>query len=152
MQLTCPCCHAHVPLEAALQDEAGRELVGMLAAMHPGLALPLVHYLAFFRPAKQQLGWGRALRLAREAVALCPAPTDLLTQALIEASRSLDDKRNGGGWKPLGNHNYLKRVLEGLQGRVEALPAAAEGAAAPRAAAPRGKQAAALHSLEDFKR
>jgi hypothetical protein len=150
MQLTCPCCHAHVPLEAALQDEAGRELVGMLAAMQPGLALPLVHYLAFFRPAKQQLGWGRALRLAREVINLAPFAPELLTSALIEAARALDEKRQQPGWKPMGNHNYLKRVLEGLQGRTEAAPGPA-GSPAP-APAPRGKTAGALMSLEGMKR
>lgn len=151
MQLTCPVCHAHVPLEAALQDEAGRELVAMLAAMQPGLALPLMHYLAFFRPGKQQLGWGRALRLAREVVHLCPTPAELLTQGLVEAARALDEKRQGGGWKPLGNHNYLRRVLEGLQGRAEALPGSLTPAPGG-APAPRGKQAAALMALQDFKR
>jgi hypothetical protein len=150
MQLTCPCCHAHVPLEAALQDEAGRELVGMLAAMQPGLALPLVHYLAFFRPAKQQLGWGRALRLAREVVNLAPFAPELLMAALIEAARALDEKRQQPGWKPMGNHNYLKRVMEGLEARPGAAVAAPAAAAAP--AAPRGKQAGALISLESLKR
>ena len=116
MQLTCPCCHAHVPLEAALEDEAGRELIGMLAAMPTELSRPLVHYLAYFRPARQQLGWGRALRLMREVLALCP---DVATLAcgLVEAERSLNDKRSAPGWKPLGNHNYLRRCLESAQAR-----------------------------------
>lgn len=151
MQLTCPCCHAHVPLEAALQDEAGRELVGMLTTLQPMLVLPLVHYLAFFRPAKQQLGWGRSLRLAREVLNLAPFAPELLAAALIEAGRALDEKRHQAGWKPMGNHNYLKRVLEGLEGRAEA-PVAAPAAVAGKPPAPRGKQAGALISLEGLKR
>lgn len=165
MQLTCPCCHAHVPLEAALQDEAGRELVAMLAAMQPQLALPLVHYLGFFRPLRQQLGWGRSLRLAHEVVALCPAPVDTLVHGLLEASRGLDDKRAQPGWKPLGNHNYLKRVLESVQARMNAPtngatdgPAAAVVATAAPAGtgsatrAPRSQAGGALVALEGMRR
>lgn len=154
MQLTCPCCHAHVPLAAALQDEAGRELVGMLAAMQPGLALPLVHYLGFFRPARQQLGWGRSLRLAHEVVLLCPTPVDTLIAGLVEAARALDEKRQQPGWKPLGNHNYLRRVLEGLQARAEAplAPSPQRDFNAPVKLAPRSQAGAALVGLEGLKR
>lgn len=153
MQLTCPCCHAHVPLEAALQDEAGRELVAMLAAMQPGLALPLVHYLGFFRPLRQQLGWGRSLRLAYEVVALCPVPVDTLVHGLVEASRGLDEKRAQPGWKPLGNHNYLRRVLESVQARSEgAVGPVVATAAAPAAKAPRSQAGGALVALEGLRR
>lgn len=154
MQLTCPCCHAHVPLAAALQDEAGRELVAMLAAMQPGLALPLVHYLGFFRPARQQLGWGRSLRLAHEVVALYPNPVDTLIAGLVEAARALDEKRQQPGWKPLGNHNYLRRVLDGLQARAEAplAPAQQRDFNAPVKLAPRSQAGAALVGLEGIKR
>lgn len=148
MELTCPCCKAHIPLEAALEDEHGRELVGMLAAMQPQLALPLVHYLGFFRPAKQQLGWGRALRLAREVVMLLPTPVDALVAGLEEANRALDEKRRQPAWKPLGNHNYLRRCLEGAQARAAAPQAQPQAAAAPV----RSKAAAALVSLEGLKR
>lgn len=157
MQLTCPCCHAHVPLEAALQDEAGRELVAMLAAMQPALALPLVHYLGFFRPLRQQLGWGRSLRLAYEVVHLCPTPVDTLVQGLLEASRGLDEKRAQPGWKPLGNHNYLRRVLESVQARMHAPsegPGAAVAAVAaqPGRKAPRSQAGGALVALEGMRR
>ena len=152
MQLTCPCCHAHVPLEAALLDEAGRELVGMLAAMQPELALPLVHYLGFFRPAKQQLGWGRSLRLAREVLGVMPLAPMLLA-GLLEVNRSLDETRALGGWKPLGNHNYLKRVLDSVQGRQEGAVSLVEpGQAAPRSAAPASRGGQALANLDALKR
>lgn len=154
MQLTCPCCHAHVPLEAALQDEAGRELVAMLAAMQPQLALPLVHYLGFFRPLRQQLGWGRSLRLAHEVVALCPTPVDMLVHGLLEASRGLDEKRAQPGWKPLGNHNYLRRVLESVQARMHGATADLGTAAAPPPStkAPRSQAGGALVALEGMRR
>lgn len=154
MQLTCPTCHAHMPLETALQDEAGRELVGMLAAMQPQLALPLVHYLGFFRPAKQQLGWGRSLRLAKEVVALCPCPVDVLTEGLIEAARGLDAKRQQPGWKPLGNHNYLRSCLDSTQARAGAAAGAAvaTAGAAPQARMPRSQTGGAMVALEGLKR
>ncbi len=156
MQLTCPCCHAHVPLEAALQDDAGRELVAMLAAMPPHLALPLVHYLGFFRPQRQQLGWGRSLRLAKEVMVLCNSGTDPLThlvQGLQEASRGLDDKRAQPGWKPLGNHNYLKRVLESVQARAVGPSVPVAATATPSAAvAPRSQAGGALVALEGLRR
>lgn len=150
MQVTCPTCHASFPLEAALKDEAGRELVALFAGLQPGLALPLMHYLGFFRPAKQQLGWGRALRLAREVCQAMPWPADVLVAGLEEANRALDDKRLQGAWKPLGNHNYLLRCMEGAAARAGASTGLAE--AAPAGTAPRSKTGAALVSLEGMKR
>lgn len=148
MQLTCPCCHAHLPLEAALQDDAGRELIGMMAAMPAELARPLVHYLGYFRPAKQQLGWGRALRMAREVLALEP-DQGALAFGLLEAARGLDEKRALAGWKPLGNHNYLRRVLESTAGRFEALvpPQAVRPSRVPQS-----KAGGALVALEGMRK
>lgn len=152
MQLNCPCCHATFPLEAALQHEAGREVMAMLAGMQPELSRPLLHYLGFFRPAKQQLGWGRALRLMREVLALLPMPADVLAFGLNEAARTLDDKRQAPGWKPLGNHNYLLRCLESAQARDGAVVqlATAGTPAAPRL--PRSKAGEALVSLAGMRR
>jgi hypothetical protein len=151
MQLTCPTCHVHMPLESALQDEAGRELLGMLSGMPRELVLPLVHYLAFFRPAKQQLGWGRSLRLAREVLEL--GSGDALLLGLVEAGRGLDEKRAQAGWRPLGNHNYLRRVMEAAEARIAASPGhphiAADGTQ-PRA--PKSKAGGALVALEGLKR
>lgn len=151
MQLTCPCCHAHIPLEAALQDDAGRELVAMMAAMPPELARPLMHYLGYFRPAKQQLGWGRALRLAREVLALLTDQA-VLASALIEAARSLDDKRQAPGWKPLGNHNYLRRCLETAGHRAEAEAVVQAAPPAPLTAKPRTRLGAGLAALNEMRR
>ena len=148
MQLNCPICHTAFPIEAALQHEAGREVMAMLAGMQPELALPLMHYIGYFRPAKQQLGWGRALRLMREVVLLLPTPVDTLVLGLTEAARSLDEKRAQPGWKPLGNHNYLRRCLDSAQARCEPLAAPA-GVVMPAA---RSKAGAGLVALEGMKR
>ncbi|MFG6462289.1 hypothetical protein ACG04Q_11975 [Roseateles sp. DXS20W] len=144
MQLTCPCCHAHIPLESAMQDDAGRELVSVLLALHPDLARALVHYLSFFRPLKQQLGWGRALRLCREVQALT-SDAGRLQAGLVETARTLGERRQAPGWKPLGNHNYLRRCLETVE-------AAAVAPVAPTAAAPRSRAGAGLVALEALKR
>ena len=40
MQLNCPCCHARFPLEAALQDDAARDMNGLLVTMQPQLVRP----------------------------------------------------------------------------------------------------------------
>ena len=155
MQLNCPVCHAAFPLEAALQHEAGREVMAMLAGMQPELSRPLLHYLGFFRPARQQLGWGRALRLMREALALLPMPPEVLAQGLAEAARTLDDKRAAPGWKPLGNHNYLRRVLESTLARHDAGAAVhlMAGAASPAPARlPRSKAGEALVALQGMRR
>lgn len=162
MQLNCPTCHAAFPLEVALQHEAGREVMAMLAGMQPELSLPLMHYIGYFRPAKQQLGWGRALRLMREVVHLRtvgPAgeavPAGVLVAALQDAARTLDDKRSAPGWRPLGNHNYLLRCLESNRARHDAgaalQPAGLAAAPAP-ATLPRSQAGRALVALEGMKR
>lgn len=153
MQLNCPVCHATFPIESALQHEAGREVMAMLAGMQPDLSLPLMHYIGYFRPAKQQLGWGRALRLMREVVGLLPVPADTLVLGLVEAAHGLDEKRAQPGWKPLGNHNYLKRCLESAQARQEAgvVVQAALATAAPAARQPRSQAGQALVALEGMK-
>jgi len=122
-----------------------RTPLAVLLAMSPDLARALVHYLSFFRPLKQQLGWGRALRLSREVQALSAEPARLYA-GLVEVGRSLDDKRQLAGWKPLGNHNYLKRVLETVEARDDlVVPAKA-------AVAPKSRMGAGLVALEGMKR
>lgn len=150
MQLNCPVCHAVFPLEVALQHEAGREVMAMLAGMAPSLSQPLLAYIGFFRPAKQQLGWGRALRLMRETLALTP-DVPVLIDGLVEAARTLEDKRHQPAWKPLGNHNYLTRCLESAAARHTAgsVLAAAPAGTAPM---PRSKAGAGLVALEGMKR
>lgn len=146
MQMTCPCCHAHIPLEAALQDDAGREMLAMLMALPSDLQRALVHYLGFFRPQKQQLGWGRALRLAREVQALAADPAQLQA-GLVEAARTLGTRRDAPGWKPLGNHNYLRRCLESADASVVAVAPAKAAAAVPTS-----RMGAGLVALEGMKR
>lgn len=113
MNLHCPCCHARFPFEAALEDEAGRELLGLLAQVPGPLVRPLVGYLGLFRAHTRALSWDRALRLAQEALALTPDRV-LLAEALAETVEAIRAK---GETRPLANHNYLRRVLESARAR-----------------------------------
>jgi hypothetical protein len=111
MNITCPCCHARFPLQAALEDGAARELLGILSSRPMHLSRPLASYLGLFRSASRALAWERALRLADEALALEP-DGDLLGLALSETVEAIYAKREREPARPLTNHNYLKRVLE----------------------------------------
>lgn len=103
-----PVCHNHIALEAITQDDAARELLGLLAAAPEDLGRALVAYLGLWRPAKQDLRWDRALRLAREVLALESDPARL-AWALAETVEAIRAK---GGQTPIKSHGYLRRVLE----------------------------------------
>lgn len=103
----CPVCHSRISLEAVVQDEAGRELLALLARTEAALAVPLVAYLGLFRAPNRDLANDRALRLAQEVLAL-GAGTGL-AEALAQTVEAIRVK----GGSALKNHNYLKRVLEG---------------------------------------
>lgn len=116
MKLRCPVCHAETALEAWVEDAAARELFGLLTGLTDGLSRALVRYLGLFRPAKRALSWDRALRLAREVLALgLDAP--VLEAAMTETVEAMWAKRDAGDVRPLENHNYLKRVAESVSAR-----------------------------------
>ena len=153
MILHCPCCHARFPLQAATEDDAGRELLALLAELPAGVSRPLIGYLGLFRSKSRALQWERALRLAQEALALHPEPA-VLGAALAETARAILDKRKVQGPRPLGNHNYLKAVLQ--SGRFD--DAATDPTPDPSPRAERGlsetgsRTAAALRELEEARR
>jgi len=112
-------CHAEAALEAWAEDEAARELMGLLAGLDQEVGRPLVHYLGLFRGRSRALSWDRALRLAREALAV-HSDGAVLAAALAETVESMRQKREAGDVRPLENHNYLKRVVETVALRVGA--------------------------------
>ena len=157
----CPVCHSQISLEAVCQDEAGRELLGVLANLPGEASRALVQYLGLFRPEKRDLSNDRALRLAREVLAL--APDCLRLSAAM--SETVEAIRAKSGAVPMKNHNYLRRVLEGMPETGGALVVAGgvTGAVADPLAArlhreAKGRTAApsatmnALAELEDLKR
>ncbi|MCX8016635.1 MAG: hypothetical protein N2690_01840 [Rhodocyclaceae bacterium] len=124
-------CHAEAALEAWAEDEAARELMALLAAVDASLGRPLVAYLGLFRSASRALSWERALKLAREVLAL-DADAYRLAAALSQTVEQLRTRREAGDIRPLTGHNYLKRVLEGAPAAAAALVAAVPAVEQPR--------------------
>lgn len=108
----CPVCHAHITLEAIVQDEAARAMMSKVAHMADAEAAALVTYLGLFRSEKRDLSFDRALKLANEALAL--ESMQFLAPAMRQTVQAMHDKRATQGAKPLTNHNYLKKVLESV--------------------------------------
>lgn len=104
----CPVCHASISLDALVEDDAGRELMGILAK-NPKISRALVAYLTLFRPEKRDLSNSRAATLVREALEL-EKDQDILRVAMIEAVEAARAKRVE--WKPPKNHNWLKAFIK----------------------------------------
>ena len=142
MQLNrCPVCHARLSLDALVQDEAGRELMGLLVKLDTDTGAALVNYLGLFRSPQRDLANSKALKLARDVLALAPWPP------VAEAMRVTCENIGGKGGKPLSNHNYLKKVLDDLLLKgydpVETLPRRISPPA-------KSKTAQALQAIEEF--
>lgn len=153
MQLNrCPVCHTRIGLDALAQDEAGRELLGILAKLDTDTGTALVGYLGLFRSNTRDLANDRALKLAKEALSL--ADVNQLSAAMRQTVEQIQAK----GGKPLTNHNYLRRVLEDSpspqpspSGRgSEAAGGLTSLSPRERAGERASKTAQALQALEDF--
>ena len=136
----CPCCHSPLDLAAIVADLEARDLLA-LPANHGDVARPLVGYLALFRPAKRDLSWARALKLATEALALTEDRA-VLAEALVH---TVDSLRAKGGELPLTSHGYLKRVIDAQSKRAQT---ALEGGSRALAAAPAGPAGAGSKTLK----
>ncbi|MDT8383022.1 MAG: hypothetical protein RRB22_01250 [Gammaproteobacteria bacterium] len=149
MQLNrCPICHSRIDLVALCQDESGRELLATLSQLDTLSGTALVCYLGLFRPATRDLANDRALRLMREAMALHTEPA-VLAAAMHESVQSMRSKQDAGAFKPLTNHNYLKRVLETVSVTALALPASGQGLAHSPTRPP-SKTAQAIEALQHY--
>ncbi|MCR9669564.1 hypothetical protein [Vibrio parahaemolyticus] len=113
MKLTrCPICHTNLHLDALIQDQSGKELLGEVASLPDFVARPMLAYLSLFRPAKSDLSLSRTLRLLREVTEEYKAD-HVLASALVECVGKLREKRaQYNDTKPLANHNYLKQVYK----------------------------------------
>lgn len=87
----CPICHSDIHLEALVEDEAGRELLGKISQLTHGVAQPMVAYLGLFKPQKSNLNNSRALKILNDVLALYPCSL-LLAQALSETVVSIRKK------------------------------------------------------------
>ncbi len=122
----CPVCHSRLHLDALVQDDAGRELLALLSRLDRRAGGALVSYMSLFRSKSRDLANDRALRIATEALEL--APVNALIPAMAHTVEQMRAKQQAGGFKPLSNHNYLKRVLENteapqIEGDIQHLPA-----------------------------
>jgi len=139
-----------------VQDEAGRELLGLLAAMNNDYAQALVAYLGLFRSTHRDLSNAKALQLAIEVAKLgC-------NSALLIAMRKTTDSLRSKESKPLSNHNYLKSVLADVEAELHVpsvrrdTPLGVSGVThtvpeqRPIHIFKTSKTAQALQSLEDF--
>lgn len=112
----CPVCHSSLHLDALVQDQAGRELLAMVAKLNTPFASVSLAYLGLFRPAKSDLSNGRALKLLTDVLGMSKNE-HALTQALDQTVTNITaNRRESGDSKPLGNHNYLKKVLTSIPG------------------------------------
>lgn len=109
--ITCPHCNSSLQLEQLTEDAAARHLFGLLG--QSACAPALIAYLGLFKPQKQALRWSRAVVLAEEVLQQWNADPRLAA-ALVKTVEALREKRQTPAWRPLGNHNYLTSVLEGL--------------------------------------
>lgn len=121
MHLTCPCCAARFPVEAALTDDAARVAVAAALKLPAPLGDLTLRYLGLFRPAQRALAWDRAAKLLQE---------------LLEPIQAAQVRRNGCDWAaplelwrqgleqvlearerltlPLKGHGYLFEVVAGM--------------------------------------
>lgn len=143
MRLRCPVCHAEAALEAWAEDEAAREMMALLAGLEAQLGRALAAYLGLFRSRSRALSWERAVRLAREVLAL-GVDEAVLAQALSDTVEAMRVKREAGDIRPLENHNYLKRVAESVAARGVAIGAAAVVPRLERRAAMQSRAMAAI--------
>jgi len=141
MMLHCPCCHAHFSIDAVIQDEEARRLLGMKADFPPSL----FGYLSLFRSEKRALAWDRMARLTGEVLELGQAwGMEQVDTAMAETVEALRGKGKG----PLKNHNYLKRVIECRGGVTPPVP---KSCVSTNHSAP-SKTAGAIGRLEQWKK
>nr|DAU49433.1 MAG TPA: hypothetical protein [Caudoviricetes sp.] len=111
----CPVCHSDIHLDALLEDDAGREMLGIITNLRGNNARALVSYIGLFRPEKAALSNGRALKLMREVLDMYQ-PSPLLAHALNETVQAvMKNRRETRNIQALSNHNYLKKVYEGAK-------------------------------------
>ncbi|WP_109422768.1 hypothetical protein [Aggregatibacter actinomycetemcomitans] len=111
----CPICHSDIHLDGLLEDDAGREMLGIITNLRGDNARALVSYIALFRPEKSALSNARALKLMQEVLEMYQ-PSPLLSHALNETvSNIMKNRRETRNTQQMTNHNYLKKVYEGAK-------------------------------------
>lgn len=129
MKATCPSCGVGGSIELFLADLEWREAVLESARLPSDCAGPAMRYLGMFRPGTRYLTPDRTARLLREVADMIlhgadfdrqhiHAPSHVWRAALIDMLDAPNVKR------PLKNHHYLLRIVQGKLGQqADAAPA-----------------------------
>lgn len=128
MNLICPCCQAVFPIEAALNDLAGRNAI-VEAFKLTTFGDLLLGYVKLFTPPKRALSNMRMGKLLEELLPMIreakierngriwSAPQDYWRMALTEM---LTKRDSGTLTTPLKSHGYLLAIIEGYGLKAEA--------------------------------
>lgn len=126
MNLICPCCQAVFPIEAALNDLAGRQAIVEAFRLTPFGDL-LLGYIKLFTPPKRALSNLRMVKLLEELLPMIraasiersgriwSAPQEYWSMALNEMIAKRDNLT-----LPLKSHGYLLTIIEGYSNKAEA--------------------------------
>lgn len=127
---TCPHCAFQAEIEAFFVDDDGKRLAAAVAELPAECGRAVLAYLRLFRPLKTGLRTARAVKLAREVLALVqagsvckdersgvrrPAPPSLWAQG-IEQMLAQRDRLT----LPMEGHGYLRAVVYGLADSADA--------------------------------
>lgn len=127
MQLTCPCCYARFPVEAALNDVHTRAAITTALSMPSPLGGLILQYLGLFRPPKRALDYKRINRLLNDLLEpiqkgqvqrhgrAWAAPRTLWKDALETVLAQRDTLR-----LPLKDHSYLMQIIVNTTDQAEA--------------------------------
>lgn len=149
MQLTCPRCSERFDLQSAVEDDSGRAMMA-LVMRRPAIVRELIGYMGLFRPRTQALRWSRALALATDIEGLIADHGEAVVgHALREVIEAMRPRLSAPGWRPLGSHNYLRRVLESVASRGAETALAAPVIADQSGFKPTSKTARAMMALRE---
>lgn len=130
-QVCCPNCRAVMSLDILLAEDAPREALNAIVAVHPAgdsFVLPLLRYVGLFAPVKSQMSHSRVATLVNELAPMIRAaqfqrtgrtwvcPIDTWRAGFEHMLTARDEGRLN---LPLKSHGYLLEVLAGLIDRAE---------------------------------
>lgn len=121
--ITCPACGIATPMESIIGHQGFRDALLALSTLHPSaqrLPMLTLRYVGLFSPAKQKMRPDRLAAVINEVKALISTGTvdwDGITYAAplpywMDAMEAML-ARQGEMELPLGNHNYLRKVVSG---------------------------------------
>ena len=126
MRVICPCCQTDFPIEAGINDVAGRKAAALLSGLTPYGNL-FIEYINLFKPKQRALSWSRCYRILLELIPMIqegkiehkgrvwPAPQDYWRAALEQMIDQRDTLT-----LPLKSHGYLLTIIAGAADKASA--------------------------------